>query len=846
MAKYVLETDLGHDLSMKGERVEVDDYITVREGEKVRLRVPLKDVSKVTVEEGLGVDKLVLHVDGKEVEACYSTPAKREELRRLARAIESGAPLEKREEEHRQSKASTLSWLLKFMAPYKRKLLAGVLISIALTGLNLIPPYLLKILIDSVLLGGHERTLFIELTAILAGSYGAYAISSAAQSYVLNTTGQRVVNDFRARLFQHVINQSSSFIDRMSSGRIISRLTTDVGNTQWLMVWGLPTLTVNILTLVGIGVILFTMDVYLALFVVVPTPAVIFLLLRYRSRSHKLYHRNWRRNSDVISTFSDTIPNYMVVKSFAREGYEVDRFGRLVDRLYDAQKDVTKMNVSYWPLIGLITSLATVAIWWVGGNQVIVGKIQLGVITAFIAYLSLFYGPINNLSNVIPFVQQAITSGERIREVLESKPDVIPPKDPKRPSMKGEVKFQGIWFGYDPLTPVLKGIDLTVRQGEKVAVVGKSGSGKSTLSKLLLRFYDPNEGKVTVNGVDLREIDLQYLRSRVGYVPQESVLFDNTVAYNISYGSLREVTSIEIVAAAVAARIHDEIMSLPLAYDTNMGERGNFLSGGQKQRISIARALLKDPDIVIFDEATSNLDVENERDIYGAIMGLSRGRTTIFITHNVHEVMSSERVVVMKDGVIVEEGPPRELMAKNGELKKLFGDQVWEERKVEDRDMVEEVRKLLVPEEGKFTQSSRPSRVNLSLGGVTYTNLIPRLAFPVSDPGFLVLYDSEGKMVGILEDYRRHPGSDVLRRAVSLNDLVVKIKGVKKIELTGEELRWTLLTDRGEEIVVSTKGRRNVIEVDGRVVLVDVNERVFDLELGSLDQRSRKLISQIL
>ncbi|WP_126450446.1 DUF1854 domain-containing protein [Sulfodiicoccus acidiphilus] len=847
MDKYVLETDLSHDLSFRPEKVEVSEgLLVVRRGDEVVLRVPLKDVESVRVEEGLGVDKLVLTVGGREVEACYFTPAKREEFRRLARVVETGMTPEDRGLETKSSKASTLSWLLKFMAPYRRRLLLGVLVSVLLTGLNLVPPYLLKVLIDSVLLGNHDRSLFVDLTAILAGSYGAYAAASAAQSYLLNTTGQRVVNDFRAKLFEHVINHSSSFIDRMSSGRIISRLTTDVGNTQWLMVWGLPTLTVNVLTLVGIGVILFTMDVYLALFVVVPTPVVIYLLLRYRGKSHKLYHRNWRRNSDVISTFSDTIPNYAMVKSFARENYEVDRFGKLVDRLYDAQKDVTRMNVSYWPLIGLITSLSTVAIWWVGGNQVIAGRIQLGVITAFIAYLSLFYGPINNLSNVIPFVQQAVTSGERIREVLESKPDVLPPKDPKRPNMRGDVKFEGVWFGYDPLVPVLRGIELTVRAGEKVAVVGKSGSGKSTLSKLLLRFYDPTEGRITVDGVDLRDVDLQYLRSRVGYVPQESVLFDSTVAYNIAYGSLRPVTSLEIVAAAVAARVHDEVMKLPLAYDTNMGERGNFLSGGQKQRISIARALLKDPDIVIFDEATSNLDVENEREIYAAIMGLSRGRTTIFVTHNVNEVMSSDRVVVMRDGVIVEQGSPSELVGREGELKKLFGDQAWEVRKLEERDMVGEVRKLLVPQEAKFTQGNRPSRVDLTLGGVTYRYLTPRLAFPVTDPGFLVLYDSEGKMVGLMEDYRTHPQREILERAVSLNDMVVRVRGVRKIELTGEELKWTVVTEKGEELTVSTKGRRNVMEVDGRVVLVDVNERVFDVELRKLDQRSKKLVSQIL
>jgi len=319
---------------------------------------------------------------------------------------------------------------------------------------------------------------------------------------------------------------SASFIDRISTGRILSRLTTDAGNTQWLMVWGLPTLIVNLLTLIGIGVILFTMDVRLALFVLLPTPVIAYMVYRYRKKSHRIYHRNWRRSADVTSALSDTIPNYMVIKSFAKEDYESDRLDELLNRLYESQVKVTKMNISYWPFLGLLTSLSTVMMWWFGGEQVIAGTIQLGTLTAFVSYMAQFYGPINNLSNIIPFIQQAITSGDRLREIMEAEPDVKEPEHPKKPDLKGDILFSNVWFSYDKYTPVLKNINLRIKVGEKVAVVGKSGSGKTTLSKLLLRMYDVDSGEIKINGVNIKDIDLQYLRERVAYVPQEVALFE--------------------------------------------------------------------------------------------------------------------------------------------------------------------------------------------------------------------------------------------------------------------------------------------------------------------------------
>ncbi|ABW01919.1 DUF1854 domain-containing protein [Caldivirga maquilingensis] len=859
-------SDLDKDLRFRNSEVCLtnDNRIIVSSDGKEE-SYQLSDVQRVYVEDGIGIGKLILVMkNGEEVEAAYFTKKPIEEFRRFAIFVNGringnghyeGVTLSR--ENRKPNVRSTLLWLLNFMRPYWHKMLIGIILSISIAMLNLVPPYLLKILIDSVFLTKtHSMKLFVNLTLTLIGSYIGVTALSIAQNYILNTVGQRVVNDIRSKVFEHVMRLSASFIDRMSTGRILSRLTNDAGNTQWLMVWGLPTLIVNILTLIGIGVILFTMDVKLALFVLLPTPIIAYMIYRYRKRSHRVYHRNWRRSADVTSALSDTIPNYMVIKSFAKEDYESNRLNDLLNRLYESQVKVTKMNVSYWPFLGLLTSLSTVMMWWFGGEQVIAGTIQLGTLTAFVSYMAQFYGPINNLSNIIPFIQQAVTSGDRLREIMEAEPDVKEPEKPKRPDLKGDILFSNVWFSYDKYTPVLKNINLRIRVGEKVAVVGKSGSGKSTLSKLLLRMYDVDSGEIRINGVNVKEIDLQYLRDRIAYVPQEVALFDSTVAYNVAYGSGRHVEPWEIIAACKAARIHDEIMQLPLAYDTNLGERGSSLSGGQRQRISIARAIIKQPDIVILDEATSNLDVINEAEVYRAIMNLAKGRTAIFVTHSFVEVMSADRVIVMANGEIVEEGKPSELLAKRGHFYNMFKDQLelftGELKLLENddgngnaltlRDYVKDV--MVEPGKVKVKPGSRRSLVTLIVNGEVYKDLKPKLPFPISQPEYVIFYDKDGKERFILSNYKALDAESVklLETAIALNNFKPVTLSVKRIDVKGDELEWHLVTNYGE-VVVNTRGRRNVMIMDSKLTLVDIHDNIYEIDLKRLDKDSLKLIA---
>jgi ATP-binding cassette subfamily C protein len=863
-----LNTDIDHDLRLGKETLEADaSTIRVTRAGDVIFEVPTVQVEGAEVEEGIGIARLVLRMkDGQEKEIAYFTKKKIAQFRALAGAINNhrvGEDLSEisgdEEDKKQRSRTGTLGWLLEFMRPYRNKLLGGLLLSVFLTAFNLVPPYLLKILIDSVLLssGTTTRTLFIELTLVLLGSYGAIAVVSLFQSYVLNTLGQKVVNDMRWKVYDHTMNLQSSFIERMTTGRILSRLTTDVGNTQWLMVWGVPSLTVNVLTLIGIGIILFIMDAGLALLVLIPVPFIIYALISYRKKSFMTYHKNWRRSADVTSMIADTIPGYQVVKSFVKEPGESKRLGENLQKLYESQVDTVKMNLYYWPALGFLTSIATVAIWWIGGNQVLVGGIQLGVITAFVAYMALFYAPINNLSNIVPFIQQGVTSGDRLREIIETEPEIQSKPNAVKPDLTGTVVFDDLWFGYEPFNPVIKDFYLSIPPGQRVALVGRSGSGKTSVSRLLMRFYDVTGGSITIGGVDVRDMDLAYLRGRIAYVPQDVLLFDNTVARNVAYGAALgdgDFDPVEAVAACKLAGIHKEIMQLPLAYDTNLGEKGSSLSGGQRQRLSLARAIIKKPDIFILDEATSDLDVLSEREIYRRMLKLAEGKTTIIVTHNIFEAMSVDRVVVMRKGVIIEQGEPTELLKSGKEFNSMFQEYNGQSPfSVDDfgpeTDLGDVTVRLPKVPPGSIlvTEGSRTSRVDVTAGPESWTDLQPHLPYPLSHPEMVTLEAEDGTEVLTIPDATKLEGAsrDVLARSARSNSFVLQASAVDRIVIRGDELEWHLATSDGE-VVVNTRGRRNVVTMDDKVILVDPHDNLTEIDLKKMDERSLRILNNTI
>lgn len=567
-------------------------------------------------------------------------------------------------------KAQAFFWLMSFLKPYIHYVILAVILSLSITALSLTPPYLMKILLDEVFMKRNvEMLIYVVIAFILV--YALNAILGAAQNYTLSYIGQKIIYNIRVKVYEHLQSLSLGFYDKMSSGRIMTRVTDDVSRVQWFLTWGTQTLITSLLQIIGIGVIIFSMNLYLALFALLPIPVIIVGIPIFRKRAHKAYHKTWRRWADVSSLLWDTIPGIVVVKTFTQEKFELKRLMERMSNLVKANLRVTLLHIKFFPLLGFLISTGTAIVWWIGGQEVLKGELTFGSLVAFVSYMGMFYGPIQTISNLFEPLQSSLTSSERILEIMQIEPEIKDAPDAIEFPFKGEIVFKNVSFGYNPYIPVLSNINLEIKPGEKIGIVGPSGSGKTTLIKLLLRFYDPTEGAIYIDGVDLKRIKIKCLRSQIGLVLQDPLLFYGSIAYNIAYGK-QDASPEEIIAAAKAANVHEFAMSQPLAYDTNVGDRGWRLSGGERQRVAIARAIITEPKILILDEATSSVDTLTEKKIQEAIENLVKGRTTIIIAHRLSTLQNVDRIVVMDKGKIVEVGTHDELMKAGGLYSQLY------------------------------------------------------------------------------------------------------------------------------------------------------------------------------
>lgn len=560
-----------------------------------------------------------------------------------------------------------------YLMRYRLLFFGSLTVTMSVTAIRILPPYLTKILVDDVINANNRGALVGIILAIL-GVYAASAVLGWAQIYLSHWLGNLVVVDLRTDVYRHVQRLSLRFYDKRQTGWIMSRVTNDTSFLQHFMVHQVQEIAVHILTLIAIAVVLFTMNWRLAVIALLPTPFVLLGTTRFAKRMHKVYHRIWRRVSDMHSVLGDTIPGIRVVKAFTREEEEVEKFAEKNRDVLDENMKMIRIISLFYPAMGFVTALGSIFVWGFGGAQVIdgqlaagtegaAGALTIGTLVAFISYMGQFYGPIQALSRSTEQLQGAITAAERLFEILDTEPEPERDQGRRLPTIRGEIRFEQVSFYYEKGDPVLQEIDLTIAPGEMIGLVGSSGSGKSTLVNLIARFYDVTEGRVTLDGVDIRRIDLQFLRENIGMVLQEPFLFHGTIAENIAYGR-PGATMKEIVQAAMMANAHGFIMEMPDGYDTRIGERGVGLSGGEKQRISIARAILKDPRILILDEATSAVDTETERAIQEAIDRLVQGRTTIAIAHRLSTLQAANRLIVMQNGRIIETGTHAELLAK--------------------------------------------------------------------------------------------------------------------------------------------------------------------------------------
>jgi ATP-binding cassette, subfamily B, bacterial MsbA len=583
------------------------------------------------------------------------------------------SPRRRRREERLRSaltalrlEASLFRRLFAYTRPYRGRLLLSWVATAGYAASGALLVYLVKPIFDKALFQGVDVG---RLSLAIFVLYVTKGVSSYFSTTLVADAGQHAVTDLRNALYEHLLRQSFSFLGRSTTGSLMSHITTDVEKIQAAVSELAGDLLKEGLTILGLLAVLFYMDWRLALLSLFGMPLAFHPLVRLGRRLRGSNETSLRRWRDISEILQETISGFRVVKAFGMEGFELRRFRRAASRLLNVNMRITRTTAVLPPLMEAVGGLALIGALFYGSYSIHKNHITTGAFVSFLTALFAMYTPIKRLSRVNATLQAALAAGSRVFEVLDRR-DEVPQVDGAAvlPRMRGEIEYRSVGFRYaDGHGVVLRNVSFTAHPGEVVAIVGTSGAGKTTLVNLLPRFYDVSEGAVLIDGIDVRQATLASLRSQIGLVAQDTVVFNDTVRANIAYG-LEDVDEARVESAARAAFAHDFILDMPRRYDTVIGERGSRLSGGEKQRIAIARAILKDPPILILDEATSALDGKSERLVQSALANLMRGRTTLVIAHRLATVRDADRIVVLDGGEVREVGSHEDLLRRGGGL----------------------------------------------------------------------------------------------------------------------------------------------------------------------------------
>jgi len=565
----------------------------------------------------------------------------------------------------------TVRRLVRFAARYWYWILLTLVCLLAATGLELLTPQFIRLIIDEGL-RAKKYHLIPYLSLGIVGIAIVRGVFSFGQQYLTEYVAHRTIYDIRNRLFDHIQRLSFSYHDEAETGQLISRATSDVDMLRRFLGHGLVHLLSDGLIFLGVLAICLYMNWRLALVALSTTPLLLMTVFKYGSKIRPLYTAAQNQRGDMTTAIQQNLLGIRVVKAFAREDYEIQKFDKQSYGLLERNIEAAQVSASYMPRMDFFAAVGTILVIWYGGSQVIHGALKLGALVAFNSYLVRLISSVRMTGWIVNTAQNAVASADRIFEILDTHPETHL-KDGIRElrNCKGRVEFRNVSFSYKNGSRVLSNINLEVEPGEMVALVGPVGSGKSTIINLLPRFYDVTEGAVLIDGVDVREYKLESLRRNIGIVAQETFLFGDSARENIAYGK-PDAPLEEVIEAAKAANIHDFIESLPDGYETQIGERGVNLSGGQKQRIAIARALLMDPPILILDDSTSNVDTETEIQIQKALASLTKSRTTFVIAQRISTVKRADKIVVLDKGRIVEVGTHEELLKKGGLYSEIY------------------------------------------------------------------------------------------------------------------------------------------------------------------------------
>lgn len=572
---------------------------------------------------------------------------------------------------HCASKKKVVAKLGKYLIPEIKQLVFSILLAVTSTSLSLIPPMLTKSLVDDILPNRNAEKLTYVAIGLVALHIMTHLIG-AVRGTVLRKAGDRIILNLRNDVFEKAQYLPMRFYDKTSTGAVINRISGDSNTLLGFMLRITQEVVVEFFKMIGIIVVMLIMNPRLTLLSLIPVPLVVIGARIFGKKIRPFYLRIWRRWTAVASVLTDTIPGIRVVKSFTNEEGAAKRFKKENQEWYNTDASAAAILNAFPAIVNTLISIGSVMIWVFGGRMVINGSAELtpGLLVSFISYASMFYGPVNFFANLYDSYQSALASSERILDILDAEPEHDFGKGHVLPGIKGKIEFKNVSFSFDRTKKTLKNINLTINPGDIVGIVGTTGSGKSTLINLFMRYYDHYDGEIYVDGVNIKDIDMQYYRGQIGFVQQEPLMFHDTIFNNIAYG-IENCPVERVLQAADVANAHEFIVRQPDGYDAVLGERGVGLSGGERQRVSIARAVLKNPSILVFDEATASVDSETEHLIQEAIERLISGRTTIMIAHRLSTLSKANKIVVVDNGEIIECGSPEELLAAKGKYYRL-------------------------------------------------------------------------------------------------------------------------------------------------------------------------------